>query len=80
MGYFPVTVVDGKGSPYNNYVKVLYLYFVNYCYAEGLSRSSMEARQVLLYLFFAKVEFKGTETAIVKVLHKCLSSGTYRLV
>ena len=80
MGYFPVTIVDGKGAPYNNYVKVLYLYYVCYCYAEGLSRSSMEARQVLLYLFFATVEINGTETDIVKILHKCLSSGTYRLV
>ena len=60
LGLYPVNTRATKDCPvYNNYVSVLYSYWVFYCEAEGYNKHHVMARQVLLYVFYAKSEFKS---------------------
>ena len=63
---------------FESYPKVLYFYYVNYCLAKCLETTSKEARKVLLYLFYAKPEYKGKNVPCVNIIHRCMQSGTYR--
>ena len=63
---------------FESYPKVLYFYYVNYCLAKCLETTSKEAREVLLYLFYAKPEYKGKNVPCVNIIHRCMQSGTYR--
>ena len=66
------------GQEFDNFSKCLYTYWVNYCSAEGLSRSSKMARRMLMYLFYAKVLFKGKLSPCIRVIHSCMIAGTHR--
>ena len=63
---------------FSTYNKCLYLYWIYYCYAEGIHPSDGMARQVLLYLFFSTPKVNSKLTTCVHVLHNCLQAGTYR--
>ena len=62
LGMYPVnTRPTGTHPTYNNYNSVLYSYWVFYCEAEGYNKHHEMARRVLLYVFYAQVEFKGIQ-------------------
>ena len=63
---------------YCNYHKTLFLYWINYCLAEGLHPSHQVVREVLLYLFYAKPVFQGREVSCVHIIHRCMQAATYR--
>ena len=60
LGLYPVNTQPTPTYPrYNNYVRVLYSYWVFYCEAEGYNKHHAMARQVLLYVFYAQPEFRS---------------------
>ena len=82
-GYYPVRVLADdpdnlSNSVFENFPKVLFHYYICYCVAEALDITSKEAREVLLYLHYAKPVYKGKETSCVQIIHRCMQSGTYR--
>jgi hypothetical protein len=82
-GHYPVRVSSKDpgnvaGKEFTTFNKVIYCYYVNYCFAEGLQRTSKLASEVLLYLFHSKPEYKGKPSSVIRILHRCLQSGTYR--
>ena len=82
-GYFPVMIsADDPDNLSNkifcNFPKTIFFYYVCYCVAEGLEITSKEAREVLLYLHYAKPESKGKPVPCVHIIHRCMQSGTYR--
>ena len=80
-GYYPHAVSAKNcpsGEPYNNYVKVGYKYWVEYCLAEGLSRTSKRARRVLLYVFYAQPIFRGKQSTVMRIIHTSMTNGTHR--
>lgn len=56
----------------------LYWYWVHYCYAEGLNRSSERAKSMLMFLFYGHYTFRGGKTPIVHAIRKSVMSGRYR--
>lgn len=80
-GYWPHAVSAKNcptGEPYNNFIKVGYKYWIEYCLAEGLTRSSERGRKVLLYIFYAEPMFRGKNSPVMRVIHTCMTSGTHR--
>ena len=64
---------------FNNFNMVLYCYYNYYCYFEGLSTTQMEARQVLLYLFYGTYQTDwGNPAPIVGAIHYDIQNGSYR--
>ena len=60
LGLYPVNTEATPAYPrYNNYLRVLYSYWVFYCEAEGYNKHHAMARQVLLYVFYAQPLFKS---------------------
>ena len=60
LGLYPVSTLPTPKYPrYNNYVRVLYSYWVFYCAAEGYNKHHAMARQVLLYVFYAQPQFRS---------------------
>ena len=60
LALYPVNTQATATRPtYNNYVSVLYSYWVFYCEAEGYNKHHAMARQVLLYVFYARPEYKS---------------------
>lgn len=60
LGAYPVqTEATGTTGVYSNFTNVLYYYWCYYCFAEGLNKHHVTAREVLVYLFYAKPDFKG---------------------
>jgi len=83
LGCFPVTVAADDEDNLSdrifcNHTKVLLTYYIHYCYAEGLHPSSQTAREVLVYLFYAKPLYQGKEVSCIRIIHRCMQSGTYR--
>lgn len=52
-----VTDMPGEKKSWNNFPTVLYTFYVYYCVAEGLVKTSELARAVLLYLFHGKCQY-----------------------
>ena len=82
-GHYPVRVSGTDpdnvgGKEFTTFNKAVYCYYVNYCFSEGLQRTSKLASEVLLYLFHSKPEYKGKPSSVIRILHRCLQSGTYR--
>ena len=63
-----------------NYPTSLRYYWYLYCKAEGLHPSHQRAREVLLYIFYAKPLFQGREVPCIHIIHRCMQAGTYRFV
>ena len=75
------TTTPSKG-PWNNHAHVCYHYHVHYCVAEGLHRSHVTTRQVLLYvcLGFAVPEdtLRGVRrAAVIRVIHHAVNNGKH---
>ena len=59
-------------------VKTLYWYWLHYCYAEGLNRSSDRAKEILMFLFHGHYLFRGKKTPIVHAIRRSAMSGRHR--
>ena len=80
-GFWPCAVSAKNcptGQPYDNFVKVRYKYWIEYCIAEGLTRSNDRARRALLYVFYAKPVFRGKPSDVIRIIHTGMFSGTHR--
>lgn len=69
-------------APWNNYAHVIYYYHVFYCVSEGLHRTSVTARKVLLYLShgFATPEstLRGVKCApVIRIIHHACNNGRH---
>ena len=58
--------------------KTLYWYWVHYCYAEGLTRSSERAKLMLMFLFYGVYLYNGKKTPIIHAIRRSVMSGRYR--
>ena len=80
-GFWP-TIVLAKNCPtgqrYDNTPRTLYRYWIDYCRAEGLTRSHQLARKVLMYLFYATPMYKGKPSPCVRIIHRCMMAGIHR--
>ena len=56
--------------------------YVAYCNVEGLSPSDDLARQILIFLFYGKVEWQNFPELfpVFKVLQKMMAAGNYTYV
>ena len=76
----PQTTPDG--DPWNNHAHVIYHYHVHYCVAEGLSRSSVLTRQILLYLCHGRGTPEDTlrgirRAPVIRIIHHAVSNGKH---
>ena len=64
--------------------QVLYVFFVLYCYYEGLTQTQDETREVLLYIFHGTYEHKKKDRAPLQkpIIHgkTCYAHHTYSLI
>lgn len=58
--------------------KTLYWYWVHYCYAEGLTRSSERAKLMLMFLFYGVYLYNGKKQPIIHAIRRSVMSGRYR--
>lgn len=70
------------GTPWNNFAHVIYHYHVFYCVSEGLHRTSLTARQVLVYLFHGTAApedtLRGVKRApVIRILHHACNNGKH---
>jgi len=80
-GYWPCAVSANNcptGQAYDNFVKVKYKYWIEYCIAEGLTRTHERARRALLYVFYATPMFRGKHSDVIRIIHTGMFSGTHR--
>ena len=81
-----------NGEGWDNYAQGIYTFWIEYCYREGLSRTSDLARRVLLYLFYGKFTWhtkkkvNGLSVTVMKEkpilfwLHRKVRNGRSRFV
>lgn len=70
------------GTPWNNFAHVLYHYHVFYCVSEGLHRTSVMARKVLIYLFHGVATpedtLRGVRRApVIRIIHHACNNGRH---
>ena len=65
-------------SSWNNYDKVIRVFHVHYCYAQGLSRTSDKARVVLVYLKKGVGFMRSKNQPCIRILHKKLTTNRNR--
>lgn len=70
------------GSTWNNFAHVIYHYHVFYCVSEGLHRTSVTARKVLLYLFHGTASpedtLRGVRRApVIRIIHHACNNGRH---
>ena len=80
-GLYPVnTKPTSEYRSYNNFTSVLYSYWVYYCEAEGYNKHHAMARQVLLYVFYAKPHFKSMFLFLLLHMSLCMHYCMYPYV
>ena len=63
---------------WNNFAEVTYTFYVHYCAAEGLTETSDESANVMLYLFHGLWMDKGRAQPVIRCLHRKIISGRSR--
>ena len=92
-GWYPVSCTPASmpnGKRWDNFASCLYHFHALYCWLEGLARTSREAREVLLYVFYGtykwKTKMKETKVVVTRTkpflffLVKKMNNGRSRFV
>ena len=70
----------GNGMPFNNFNLARYVYYVAYCFADGLTVHHDEARRVLLYVFYGKYKSSsGCDAPVIRCIHASVQRQMLRL-
>ena len=86
-GLFPIRVPAGNGphkNDWDNFANVLYVYWIHYCAAEGLTLANPLSRKVLLYLFYGRYRVKGETVQrdrfydVIRAIHLQVTNGRRR--
>ena len=83
LGYFPQkmhpdTLPKSLGKSWSNFGKIRVVFYVLYCYAQGLTMTNDVARQVLIYVFLGKALMRSEPVDIMVAMHKRLQTGLHR--
>lgn len=68
-----------RGKDVNNYAKVIHYFCVFYCHAQNLSRTSDDAREVLVFMAHGYGVFKQKLQPCIPIIHKKIQTGMHRL-
>jgi hypothetical protein len=80
MRFKPDTLPDAmRGKNVNNYAKVINYFGVFYNHAQNLSRTSEDARQVVIFLAYGFGVFKEKLQPCIPIIHKKIQTGLHRL-